>query len=56
MHAMWERMALILTILGPAVALLFHIGFMAVVGDFSFGGRVGYFGKIPNAEPVPVIH
>jgi cytochrome c oxidase subunit 4 len=56
MHVMWERMALILTILGPPVALLFLIGFMAVEGDYTFGARVEYFGMDPNAEPMPVIH
>jgi len=56
MHVMWERMALILTILGPPVALLFLIGFMAIEGGYTFDARVNYFGMDPNAEPLPVIH
>lgn len=56
MHVMWERMALILTILGPPVALLFLIGFMAIEGDYTFDARVKYFGADPNAEPLPVVH
>ena len=56
MHVMWERMALVLTILGPPVALLFLIGAMAIEGDYTFGARVDYFGANPNAEPLPVTH
>lgn len=56
MHVMWERMALVLTILGPPVALLFLIGFMAAEGDYTFDARVVYFGHDANAEPLPVIH
>lgn len=56
MHVMWERMALVLTILGPPVALLFLIGFMASEGRHTFDARVDYFGANPNAEPLPVTH
>ncbi len=56
MHVMWERMALILTILGPPVALLFLIGFMSFEGDYTFGARVEYFGANPDAKPLPVTH
>lgn len=56
MHVMWERMALVLTILGPPVALLFLIGFMASEGEHTFDARVNYFGANPNAEPLPVTH
>ena len=54
MHVMWERMALILTILGPPVVLLFLIGFMVVEGGYTFGARVEHFD--PNAQPLPVTH
>lgn len=56
MHVMWERMALILTILGPPVVLLFLIGFMVVEGGYTFGARVEHFGANPNAQPLPVTH
>lgn len=56
MHVMWERMALVLTILGPPVALLFLIGFMAIEGQHTFDARVQYFGADPHAEPLPVTH
>ncbi|MEZ5526219.1 MAG: cytochrome C oxidase subunit IV family protein [Gammaproteobacteria bacterium] len=56
MHVMWERMALILTILGPPVVLLFLIGFMVVEGGYTFGARVEHFGADPNAQPLPVTH
>lgn len=56
MHVMWERMALVLTILGPPVALLFLIGFMASEGRHTFDARVEYLGANPNAIPLPVTH
>jgi len=56
MHVMWERMALVLTILGPPVAILFLIGFMAIEGRHTFNARVEYFGADPHAEPLPVTH
>ena len=56
MHVMWERMALVLTILGPPVALLFLIGFMVSEGHYTFGARVDHFGANPNAHPLPVTH
>lgn len=56
MHVMWERMALILTILGPPTVLLFFIGFMAIEGDYTFFARVDFFGADPNAVPNPVVH
>jgi len=56
MHVMWERMALVLTILGPPVALFFLIGLMAIEGDYTIDARVQYFGMDPNAEPNPVVH
>lgn len=54
MHAMWERMALVFTILGPPTVLLLLIGFMAIEGDYTFGTRVEYRGDDPNAQPLSV--
>ncbi|MFM1895656.1 MAG: hypothetical protein RLZZ385_730 [Pseudomonadota bacterium] len=54
MHAMWERLALIFTILGPPVVLLLLIGFMAIEGGYTFNTRVVYRGHDANAQPVSV--
>jgi cytochrome c oxidase subunit IV len=54
MHVMWERMALVLTILGPPVALLFLIGFMVSEGAYTFGTRVEFRGQPANAERIHV--
>ena len=54
MHVMWERMALVLTILGPPVALLFLIGFMVSEGAYTFSTRVDYRGQDANAERIHV--
>ena len=35
MHMAWEKVALITAILGPPIALLFLIGFMAIEGDYT---------------------
>ncbi|MDT8427997.1 MAG: cytochrome C oxidase subunit IV family protein [Pseudomonadales bacterium] len=51
MHVMWERMALIFTILGPPMVLLVLIMFMAVEGDYTFFSRVEFFGHDANAVP-----
>lgn len=56
MHVVWERMALVFTILGPPLVLLILIGFMAVEGDTTFASRVNYFGQDANAVPNPVFH
>ncbi len=48
MHAFWERMALVLTILGPPGVLLLLIAFMAVEGDYTSGTRYDYMGHDPN--------
>lgn len=56
MHVMWERMALVMTILGPPILLLFLIAAMALEGNYTFGARVNYFGADPNAQPFPVAH
>jgi cytochrome c oxidase subunit IV len=44
MHAMWERLALVLTILGPPSVLLLLIGFMAVEGQYTEETRFLYMG------------
>lgn len=54
MHAFWERMALVLTILGPPVALLFLITFLGVEGQYTWGTRVEYRGQDPNAQPLSI--
>ncbi len=54
MHAMWERMALVLTILGPPTVLLLLIGLMAVEGNYTFGTRVDYRGHDANATRIHV--
>ena len=54
MHAMWERMALVFTILGPPTVLLLLISFMAIEGDYTFATRVEFRGHDANAVPVSV--
>lgn len=49
MHVVWERMALVFTILGPPVVLLLLIGFMAMEGKYTSGTRYQYMGHDPNA-------
>ncbi len=49
MHAVWERMALVMTILGPPVVLLLLIGFMAVEGNHTEEARFNYMGHDRNA-------
>jgi len=49
MHVVWERMALVLTILGPPVVLLLLIGLMSVEGLYVSGTRYEYMGHDPNA-------
>lgn len=48
MHVVWERMALVFTILGPPIVLLLLIGFMSVEGFYTSGTRVQYMGQDPN--------
>lgn len=52
MHVVWERMALVFTILGPPIVLLLLIGFMAVEGNYASGTRYQYMGHDPNAMPL----
>ena len=49
MHVVWERMALVLTILGPPVVLLLLIAFMSIEGFYTSGTRYQYMGHDPNA-------
>lgn len=45
MHMAWERVALILAILGPPALLLVLIGLMAVEGDYTEDTRMQYFSE-----------
>ncbi len=54
MHLMWERMALIATILAPPIALLFLVGFMVSEGLNVFDARVEYFGQPESATRIHV--
>ncbi|MBL4821492.1 MAG: cytochrome C oxidase subunit IV family protein [Gammaproteobacteria bacterium] len=54
MHVVWERMALVFTILGPPVVLLIFIGFMAVEANYVSGTRVDYLGHDPDAQPISI--
>ena len=56
MHVMWERMALITTILGPPTVLLVLILLMSIEGDYTFATRVEYLGQEANAERIRVDH
>ena len=49
MHVVWERMALVLTILGPPVVLLLLIGLMVAEGSYVSGTRYQYMGHDPDA-------
>ncbi|PCJ27721.1 MAG: cytochrome C oxidase subunit IV [SAR86 cluster bacterium] len=49
MHVVWERMALVLTILGPPVALLLLIGLMTIEGNYVAGTRYQYMGHDRDA-------
>lgn len=49
MHVVWERMALVFTILGPPIVLLLLIGFMAVEGAYTEEARFTYMGHDRDA-------
>jgi len=49
MHAAWERLALVFTILGPPVVLLLLIGFMAVEGSYTEEARFSRMGHDRDA-------
>lgn len=48
MHVVWERMALVFTILGPPLVLLLLIAFMSVEGFYTSDTRYQYMGHDPN--------
>lgn len=48
MHAVWERMALVFTILGPPLVLLVLIGFMTIEGNYTEELRFDYMGHDRN--------
>lgn len=52
MHAFWERLALIWTILGPPVILLFLILFLAFESQYTQSIRIERLGHEANQEPV----
>ncbi len=45
MHVVWERLALVWTILGPPLILLLLIFFMAFEGLYTEGARVQHLGQ-----------
>ena len=49
MHAAWERLALVFTILGPPAVLLLLIGFMAVEGNYTEESRFTHNGHDRDA-------
>jgi len=53
MHMAWEKFALITAILGPPIAILFFIGFMAIEGDYTYVQRVETFSD-PGFVPAPL--
>ncbi len=52
MHVVWERLALVLTILVPPLALLFLIGFMTVEGNYTEETRYQYRGHDRTLTPL----
>ena len=54
MHAVWERMALVFTILGPPTVLALLVGFLLIEGNYTFGTRVDYRGHDANAQPLSI--
>lgn len=52
MHAMWERMALVFTILGPPLVLLLLIAFMAVEGNYTENSRFVFMGHDRDAVAI----
>ena|SRR5690554_6015351 len=56
MHLKWERMALVLTILGPPALLLVLISIMAVEGGYTNGTRIDFLGQDADRAPLPVAH
>jgi cytochrome c oxidase subunit IV len=52
MHVVWERLALVWTILGPPIVLIFFISFMAIEGNYTEGTRYQYRGDDPTLQPL----
>ena len=48
MHMAWERLALMIAILGPPLLLLVLISLMAIEGDYTFLTRLLFFGLAPE--------
>jgi cytochrome c oxidase subunit IV len=49
MHVVWERLALVLTILGPPTVLLLLIGFISIEGNYTQEARFAYMGHDRDA-------
>ena len=49
MHVVWERLALVLTILGPPIVLLLLIAFMSIEGKYTENARFTYMGHDRDA-------
>jgi cytochrome c oxidase subunit IV len=49
MHVVWERLALVFTILGPPIVLLLLIAFMAIEGNYTENLRFTYMGHDRDA-------
>ena len=49
MHVVWERLALVFTILGPPIVLLLLIAFMAIEGNYTENARFTYMGHDRDA-------
>lgn len=49
MHVVWERLALVVTILGPPLVLLILIGLMAAEGKYTEEARFTYMGHDRDA-------
>ena len=56
MHVKWERMALVMTILGHRLTLILSVVFMAVEGNYTESARVQYLGHDANQAPAHVEH
>jgi len=52
MHVVWERLALVWTILGPPLILLLLIFFMAYEGLYTENARVQHLGHDADRPPV----
>jgi cytochrome c oxidase subunit IV len=48
MHMFWERMAIVVAILGPPLVILLLIAMMALEGDYTFVSRETFFSDWQN--------